>query len=62
MHGRIKELEDLALENTNNTFLKEECYRKIALIRGDIKKGEYPCYVLPFNLLGFNSPKLCFVI
>ncbi len=44
----ITELEKLALTDTNDTFLKEECYRKIALIKGYIKEGEYPWYVVPF--------------
>ncbi|MCC8406342.1 MAG: hypothetical protein LN560_01745 [Rickettsia endosymbiont of Sceptobius lativentris] len=45
----ITELEKLALTDTNDTFLKEECYRKIALIKGYIKEGEYPWYVVPFD-------------
>lgn len=45
----ITELEKLALTDTNDTFLKEECYRKIALIKGYIKGGEYPWYVVPFD-------------
>ena len=38
LNDRITELNDLALKDTNDSFLKEECYRKIALIKGCIKK------------------------
>lgn len=55
LNDRIKELKNLALKNTDNIFLKEEYYNKIALIRGDIKKGKYPWYVLPFNKIEHAS-------
>ncbi|WCR56250.1 hypothetical protein [Rickettsia asembonensis] len=45
----IEDFKNLALTDTNDTFLKEECYRKIALIKGYIKEGEYPWYVVPFD-------------
>nr|WP_231555765.1 hypothetical protein [Rickettsia hoogstraalii] len=45
----IEDFKNLALTNTNDTFLKEECYRKIALIKGYIKEGEYSWYVVPFD-------------
>ncbi|ABV76697.1 MULTISPECIES: hypothetical protein [spotted fever group] len=43
----------LALTDTNDTFLKEECY--IALIQKDIKEGEYTWYVAPFNKIDHAS-------
>ncbi|WP_341787459.1 hypothetical protein [Rickettsia endosymbiont of Cantharis rufa] len=45
----IEDYKNLALTDANDTFLKEECYNKIALIKGDVKKGEYPWYVIPFD-------------
>ncbi|CAK6508347.1 hypothetical protein [Rickettsia helvetica] len=40
LNDRITELKNLALLDGNNTFLREECYRKIALIKKDaLKKG-----------------------
>jgi hypothetical protein len=38
LNERITELKNLALTDTNDTFLKEECYNKIALIREALKK------------------------
>lgn len=34
----ITELEKLALTDTNDTFLKEECYRKMLLLKDTLKK------------------------
>ncbi|KJV61048.1 hypothetical protein APHACPA_0047 [Rickettsia amblyommatis str. Ac/Pa] len=51
-----KVIEDFkALTDTNDTFLKEACYKKIALIQKDIKEGEYPWYVAPFNKIDHAS-------
>ncbi|BBJ32177.1 hypothetical protein RAS_12860 [Rickettsia asiatica] len=55
LNDRITELKNLALLDGNNTFLREECYRKIALIKGCIKEGEYPWYVAPFNKIDHTS-------
>lgn len=51
----INDLKNLALTNTNDTFLQEECFRKIALIQENIKKGVYPWYVAPFNKIDHAS-------
>ncbi|WP_041405041.1 hypothetical protein [Rickettsia massiliae] len=51
----IEDFKNLTLTDTNDTFLKEECYKKIALIQKDIKEGEYPWYVAPFNKIDHAS-------
>ena len=51
----ITELEKLALTDTNDSFLKEECYKKIGLIKNDIKKGKYPSYIAPFDKIEHAS-------
>ena len=51
----IEDFKNLALTDTNDTFLKEECYKKIALIQKDIKEGEYPWYIAPFNKIDHAS-------
>lgn len=45
----IQKLEELSKKDTNNSFLKEECYRAIANIKNFIVKQEYPLGVSPFN-------------
>lgn len=51
----ITGLKKLALTKTNDSFLKEECYKKISLIQEDIKKDEYPWYITPFDKIEHAS-------